>query len=334
MYSRIKQNKSDLITKNSMKNIKKLKSAIKISVYFLLIPALIIVGTALFNNKQYVLVAAGIAALSFIPVFLSFEKGRHNERELLVIACMTVLSVLSREIFMLVPHFKPVTAMIIITAIAFGKEAGFLTGALTALLSNIFFGQGPWTPFQMCAWGLTGLISGLIFGNGKTNLFKLILTGIVSGIGFSFFMDIYTALSLGSFSFSVYLAALLSAAPVTAIYCFSNVVFLLLLSKPLLKILTRIKTKYGVFQKDQSRKIDSANNNPKYSDVSGETADITEEISQIAHYDEDGENVSGETAEVTEEAESKTRLSESDDEGFREKKQAERDKEDVVRKDG
>ncbi len=66
-----------------MKNIKKLKSAIKISVYFLLIPALIIVGTALFNNKQYVLVAAGIAALSFIPVFLSFEKGRHNERELL-----------------------------------------------------------------------------------------------------------------------------------------------------------------------------------------------------------------------------------------------------------
>lgn len=293
-----------------MKNIKKLKSAIKISVYFLLIPALIIIGTALFNNKQYVLVAAGIAALSFIPVFLSFEKGRHNERELLVIACMTVLSVLSREIFMLVPHFKPVTAMIIITAIAFGKEAGFLTGALTALLSNIFFGQGPWTPFQMCAWGLTGLISGLIFGNGKTNLFKLILTGIVSGIGFSFFMDIYTALSLGSFSFSVYLAALLSAAPVTAIYCFSNVVFLLLLSKPLLKILTRIKTKYGVFQKDQSRKIDSANNNPKYSDVSGEPA------------------------EVTEEAESKTRLSESDDEGFRKKNQAERDKEDVVRKDG
>lgn len=110
--------------------------------------------------------------------------------------------------------------------------------------------------------------------------------------------------------FSVYLAALLSAAPVTAIYCFSNVVFLLLLSKPLLKILTRIKTKYGVFQKDQSRKIDSANNNPKYSDVSGEPA------------------------EVTEEAESKTRLSESDDEGFREKNQAERDKEDVVRKDG
>lgn len=186
----------------------------------------------------------------------------------------------------------------------------------------------------MCAWGLTGLISGLIFGNGKTNLFKLILTGIVSGIGFSFFMDIYTALSLGSFSFSVYLAALLSAAPVTVIYCFSNVVFLLLLSKPLLKILTRIKTKYGVFQKDQSRKIDSANNNPKYSDVSGEPAEVTEEISQIAHYDEDGENVSGEPAEVTEEAESKTRLSESDDEGFREKNQAERDKEDVVRKDG
>lgn len=101
-----------------------------------------------------------------------------------------------------------------------------------------------------------------------------------------------------------------------------------------MKILTRIKTKYGVFQQDQSRKIDSANNNPKYSDVSGEPAEVTEEISQIAHHDEDGENVSGEPAEVTEEAESKTRLSESDDEGFREKNQAERDKEDVVRKDG
>lgn len=122
MYSRIKQNKSDLITKNSMKNIKKLKSAIKISVYFLLIPTLIIVGTALFNNKQYVLVAAGIAALSFIPVFLSFEKGRHNERELLVIACMTVLSVLSREIFMLVPAFQTRDRNDHYTAIASAKK--------------------------------------------------------------------------------------------------------------------------------------------------------------------------------------------------------------------
>src|SRR5690625_7953059 len=82
---------------------------------------------------------------------------------MVVFAVLIALSSISRVLFAPIPVFKPVSAIVILTAIYFGAEAGFLVGALTALLSNIYFGQGPWTPFQMFAWGIIGLIAGLPF---------------------------------------------------------------------------------------------------------------------------------------------------------------------------
>lgn len=64
------------------------------------------------------------------------------------------------------PNFKPCSAIIIITAVAFGPEAGFLTGALTAFVSNFIFGQGPWTPWQMFTWGLVGFLAGILQNAG------------------------------------------------------------------------------------------------------------------------------------------------------------------------
>ena len=58
------------------------------------------------------------------------------------------------------------SAIIIITAVAFGPEAGFLTGALTAFVSNFIFGQGPWTPWQMFTWGLVGFLAGILQNAG------------------------------------------------------------------------------------------------------------------------------------------------------------------------
>lgn len=99
-----------------------------------------------------------------IPFFLVFEKKKPQARELVPIAVMAALGVVGRTLFSLIPlpNFKPVSAIVIITAVAFGPETGFLTGALTGFLSNFIFGQGPWTPWQMFCWGMIGFVAGLL----------------------------------------------------------------------------------------------------------------------------------------------------------------------------
>lgn len=81
---------------------------------------------------------------------------------------MAAIAVVGRTVFEIIPlpNFKPCSAIIIITAVAFGPEAGFLTGALTAFVSNFIFGQGPWTPWQMFTWGLVGFLAGILQNAG------------------------------------------------------------------------------------------------------------------------------------------------------------------------
>src|SRR5690625_3847939 len=111
---------------------------------------------------------------------------------MVVIAVMIALAVVGRFLFLAIPGFKPVTAIVIITAVYFGAEAGFLVGALSALISNLYFGQGPWTPFQMFAWGAIGLIAGLPFIRIYLMRSKwlIMLFGAFSGVLFSLLMDI------------------------------------------------------------------------------------------------------------------------------------------------
>lgn len=163
---------------------------------------------------------------------------------------MSAISVAGRCLFVVTPGFKPVAAITAITGFSLGAEAGFLTGATSAVVSNMFFGQGPWTPFQMFTWGMIGFIAGLL---GKTNWMHkkipLILFGIFAGIFFSFGMDIWGAISMyGVFSWDAYVLALSSAIPFTVIYAISNIIFLLLLTKPITEKLQRVKHKYGIMQ--------------------------------------------------------------------------------------
>lgn len=213
----------------------------------ILIPAVVIGGAILFEDRQYAWISLCVAILSCIPFFLRFERREADTKRLILIACMTALSVLGRIVFAPVPAFKPVTAMVVITAMYFGCEAGFLTGSLSAVISNFYFGQGPWTPFQMFSWGIVGLLAGLIAEPLKKSRLALALYGIASGVLYSFLMDIWTVLwENGSFQFSRYLAALVSAIPFTVVYAVSNVVFLLLFARPIGKILERLKAKYAL----------------------------------------------------------------------------------------
>lgn len=219
------------------------RKILKFLIPALLIPLVIIIGVTLLKQKHYALVASFVALLSLLLFAAGYEKKKTGSRRMVIVAVMITLSVVGRFI----PLFKPVTALTIITAVWLGGEAGFLVGAMSALISNFYFGQGPWTPFQMFAWGLIGLIAGLLSVPLKKHRLLMTLYGLFSGMAYSFVMDIWTVLWYDkAFSAELYWAALLTAVPYTILYSVSNVIFLWLLAKPFGEKLERIKVKYGV----------------------------------------------------------------------------------------
>lgn len=224
-----------------------MKKWLSFLIAFLVIPAVILAGSLIFDDKQYAFISIAVVILALAVFFLSFEKKENAGTKLVLLAVMTALSVAGRMIFAVIPGFKPVTAMVIITAIYFGREAGFITGALSAVLSNFYFGQGAWTPFQMLTWGLIGWFAGALAVRLKENKILLSVYGFFAGIGFSLLMDIWSTLWMyGTFNLNRYLYSALTALPYTALYAVSNVVFLLLLTKPIGRKLERIKVKYGL----------------------------------------------------------------------------------------
>ncbi len=220
----------------------------RIALLIIAIPLLVILGVTMFTDRQYAMISLLIVVLSFVPFFLTFEKrGGSNTKKVIILAVMVALSVTGRFIFYVIPFFKPVTAIVVICAIYFGPEMGFLCGSLSALLSNLYFAQGPWTPFQMFSWGLIGLLAGIISKQLKNSKISLAIFGAFAGVLFSFVMDIWGVLWIdGTFNLARYLTALVTAIPITVIYVVSNVVFLIFIIKPLGSKLERIKTKYGI----------------------------------------------------------------------------------------
>lgn len=225
------------------------KKIITLLIYLLIIPFISVLGYFIFKSKNYNLISIIICLLAMVPFFINFEVKRTSAREIVIIASMVALSVIGRIAFAAAPGFKPITAIIIITGMAFGGEAGFIVGALSALISNIFFGQGPWTPFQMFAWGFVGLISGIFkLKSNKTNYLFAIIFGIFSGIIYSLIMDIWTTISVDkTFEISRYFFFVSTSFTFLLIYSISNAIFIALMYFPLTKKLARIKTKYLVF---------------------------------------------------------------------------------------
>lgn len=192
----------------------------------------------------FILVTA-VTAVCFL-LFIIYEKKKTGVHSLVLMAVMTAMSVAGRIIFAPFPGFKPVTAIIVLAGMYLGSEAGFFCGALTALVSNFYFGQGPWTPFQMLVWGLIGILAGTLSAPLKRDRLILMIYGVAAGVLFSLIMDIYTTVwTVGGWSWSFYFISIASAAPYTVIYAVSNVVFLLALAKPLGKKLERVVRKYA-----------------------------------------------------------------------------------------
>lgn len=222
---------------------KYLRNTVRIVVPFVLIPALVIFGATVFKERRHLIISTGVAVLALLLFAASYEKKPTGSRRMIIVAVMTALCIAGRFI----PLFKPITALTVITAIYLGGEAGFLVGAMSALLSNFYFGQGPWTPFQMLAWGMIGLIAGFLSEPLKRYKWLLLVYGVLAGIMYSLVMDIWTVIWYdGSFRPEFYFTALVTAIPHTIMYSVSNFIFLWFAAKPFGEKLERVKIKYGV----------------------------------------------------------------------------------------
>lgn len=216
---------------------------LKVLVPAILIPGVIIGGAFAFRGKNYLVVTLAVAALSMVLFVAGFERKKTGTRRLIIVSVMVALSVAGR----LIPFFKPVTALTVITGVYLGGEAGFLCGSMSAVISNFYFGQGPWTPFQMFAWGLIGLFAGLAGEPLRRSRPLIVLYGGLAGVVYSVVMDVWTVLWYDKgFDAALYLSAIGTALPYTMLYTASNAIFLWLCARPFGEKLERVKIKYGV----------------------------------------------------------------------------------------
>lgn len=118
------------------------------------------------RGRVYYLASVLIILYTMVPFFLVFEHRKPQARELVVLAVLCAIAVASRAAFKMIDHFKPMTAIIMISGMAFGPEAGFLVGAVSGFSSNFLFGHGPWTPWQMFAFGTAGFLAGALYRLG------------------------------------------------------------------------------------------------------------------------------------------------------------------------
>ena len=133
--------------------------------FLLLIPATIYFGLR-FSGRAYYVTSTLVMIETLVPFLLAFENRKPQARELVVIAVLSALAVAARVVIP-IPNFKAIFAIIMLSGIAFGPETGFLVGAISAFASNFFYGQGPYTPWQMFAYGAGGLLAGFLFAKGR-----------------------------------------------------------------------------------------------------------------------------------------------------------------------
>lgn len=219
----------------------------------LLIPLTIYVGVSFFDSRKYYFISLIIILETMIPFCMLFESRKPKAREIVVISVLCAIAVVSRAAFFMLPHFKPVAAILIITGVCFGAETGFLVGAVTAFVSNFIFGQGPWTPWQMFSFGMIGFLAGLLFKSGilKNSKVSLCIFGFLAT--FIIYGGIMNPASIlmwqSKITWEMIATSYILGMPFDLIHALSTVFFLGFISKPMIEKLERIKVKYGLIER-------------------------------------------------------------------------------------
>ena len=216
------------------------------------IPATLLLGMRL-PGRSYYLLSAVVALEILVPFFMAFEGRRPRPRELVTVAVMAALVTIARVAVPL-PSFKPTFAVIMLAGIAFGPETGFIVGALGALGSDFFYGQGPFTPWQMMAYGMAGVLSGLGFAEGRLarkNWVMGVYCFVCTVLFIGPLLDTSTVTFIATkFTWENMLPIYLSGFPVNVMQGLCSFITLFFFGNAILEKLERVKTQYGMMESE------------------------------------------------------------------------------------
>lgn len=219
-------------------------------ILFFIMGILLWYGIFILHGEEYYTISLSIIVVGLLGFLLCFEKSRPSVALLTMIAALCGVAIASRIAFFFLPQIKPIAAIVIIAGIAFGGEAGFVTGAVSAFVTNFYFGQGSWTPFQMFALGMIGYLAGVIFVREKRRL-PVVIYGFLSVvILYGGIVDINTIFFTAKEPTAAIVAAVyLQGLPFNVMFGISTALFLFLLYRPILNRLDRITRKYRLIDK-------------------------------------------------------------------------------------
>lgn len=193
------------------------------------------------------LLTAAVMILALYVFFLAYDYKRPDAREVTLTATLAALAIAGRVAFTFVPSLQPATFVIMMAGRVLGVSTGFMVGALTALGSNIFLGQGPWTPWQMFAWGMAGAAAGLFARYPRFHRLRFALFTCLWGFVFGWIMNVWhwvgfiTPLNAATFA-----ATYVFSLPFDALHAGGNFLFTILAGEPFYRILYRYRQRLDV----------------------------------------------------------------------------------------
>jgi energy-coupling factor transport system substrate-specific component len=197
----------------------------------------------------WTLAAFTILFLALGAGFAWYERTHPSSKVLALVATLAALAVLGRVAFAPLPNVKPTTDIVVFAGFALGAAPGFAVGAVTALASNVIFGQGPWTPWQMAAWGLCGLLGAALGAATGRRVPRVPLALFCGALGLLFgaIMDLSTFTTFsGERTLDQYLAISGTSLPFNVAHAVGNVVFCLAFGPALVRALERFRARLHV----------------------------------------------------------------------------------------
>lgn len=187
----------------------------------------------------------------FIMLFLGyvyFEKNSMGTKEIAIIATLSAFAALARVVFAPLPNIKPTTFIVAISGYVFGPFEGFLVGSNAAFISNIFMGQGPWTPWQMAAWGIVGAICGFLGKKQKQmDSIKFSILCFLFGFMFDWIVELwFVAGGLKVVTWNSVLLAYMAGFNFDIMHAIGNFVFSIIFYDNFLKVLNRYKKRLQI----------------------------------------------------------------------------------------
>ena len=215
---------------------------------FWIIAALAILARTGVVSWNWGLMSIMILTLALLFLYHYCEKATRSSKELILIATLAALAALGRVPFAFLPGVQPTTFLVIVSGWVFGPQVGFLVGASSALVSNFFLGQGPWTPWQMAGWGLVGISSAFLSGwRWAEQPLVLGIFGGIWGFLFGWIQNLHFWLTfIYPLTLKTYLATYVSSFQFDLAHSAANFIFCFFLSAPTISILQNFRERLEV----------------------------------------------------------------------------------------